>query len=262
MKNKPIGVFDSGIGGLAILDRLIAALPNEDFIYVADSGHFPYGTRPAAEIEALVTAVTRYLLNHNIKALVIACNTATAHSGHLPNLTDIPIIGMIAPAVRAAAAAVNTGAIAMLATNATVKAGVYQQYLARLTPSTKVIAVGCSEFADAIERGEINTAASYRLVAEKLAPYAETKIDVAILGCTHFDYYRQEIGAALPGARLISCADPAAAELVSALREKNLLKDDGKPGMITIDTTGEAAVVTKQIAWFKRPHRGVRHIDL
>lgn len=262
MKDNPIGVFDSGIGGLYVLDRLIEALPGEDFIYVADSKNFPYGTRPPAEIAGIVTAVTRYILKQNVKALVIACNTATAHSGHLRAVVDIPIIGVIEPTARVALAAGSDAVIAVLATNATVKSGIYQKYINELAPGATVIPVGCSEFASAIESGDIGTASSYRRVAAKLSPYAGRGIAAVILGCTHFDLYRREIAAALPGARLISAADPTAGRLEGVLREKELLKDAARPGTVTIMTTGDAETLKQQIAWFRREYRGVYQIDL
>ena len=122
---RPIGVFDSGIGGITVLDSLIDLLPNEDFIYVGDTLNVPYGVKTPAQIEELVTNVTKYLLKQNVKAIVIACNTATANSKHLKNITDIPIIGVIEPTAKKAIEVTKRNKIAVLATQATVNSRAY-----------------------------------------------------------------------------------------------------------------------------------------
>ncbi|MCK9536842.1 MAG: glutamate racemase [Bacilli bacterium] len=263
MRNNPIGVFDSGIGGLTVLDKLIEIFPHEDFIYIADTKNCPYGIRSAAEIEKLVTDVVLYLLENKIKTLVIACNTATAYGTHLAEITAIPIVGVIEPTAQAAVKTTKNHKIAVLATNATIKSGFYQEYLARQLPSAFcVYPISCSEFVVAIEAGEINNDYSYRLVAEKLKPYRNENIDTAVLGCTHFGLYHREIAQMLPQANLVGSGAPTAQYLYKVLNQKELMSNNKAPGKVIVKTTGDPAKLNKQIKWFKKPYQGIYHIDI
>ena len=185
-KNLPIGVFDSGIGGLTVLYRLIQMFPNEDFVYVGDTLNLPYGTKSKEQLKKLVSNVSNYLYNLPVKSIVIACNTATTNSKHLKNTIDIPIIGVIEPTAKYALNISEN--ILVLATNVTIDSNEYQTIINqnKKDPNSKQFYLKCSDFVDAIENNEINTPYSYKLVADKLKDLKNEKIDVIICGCTHF----------------------------------------------------------------------------
>lgn len=261
MNNRAIGVFDSGLGGLSVLDDLIGMFPGEDFYYIADTKNMPYGTRDSGEIALIVSAVARYLVRQNVKAIVIACNTATAAGAHLHREISIPIVGVIAPTAAYAARRAGGKPLLILATQATVASGYYQKYLNRILPKEAVIyALGCGEFVTAIEDGAINNEFSYNLVREKLKPYQNLNIGSVILGCTHFGYYKNEISAALPGAKLIDCGRPTGAALGKLLGKYNILNQRSSGGQAVINTTGSAPNMEAKMFLFKRTYSGVNHI--
>ena len=154
-KNLPIGVFDSGIGGLTVLYKLIEMFPNEDFVYVGDTLNLPYGTKTKEQLRTLVSNVSNYLNELPVKSIVIACNTATTNSGHLKETLDLPIIGVIEPTANYALNISEN--ILVLATNVTIDSNAYQDIINanKKDPNSKQFYVKCSDFVDAIESNEI-----------------------------------------------------------------------------------------------------------
>lgn len=187
----PIGVFDSGIGGLTVLRALAARLPGEDFLYLGDTARLPYGTKTAATVERYALQAVEALLRRGVKAVVVACNTAS--SAALPALAAthplLPILGVIEPGAAAAVAATRSGRIAVLATEGTVRGGAYQREIMRLMPGAEVAAVPATLFVALAEegwtRGEVAGAAARRYLAPLFADAAAAP-DVLVLGCTHF----------------------------------------------------------------------------
>ena len=187
----PIGVFDSGIGGLTVLRALAARLPGEDFLYLGDTARLPYGTKTAATVERYALQAVEALLRRGVKAVVVACNTAS--SAALPALTAahplLPVVGVIEPGAAAAVAATRTGRIAVLATEGTVRGGAYQREILRRLPGAQVAAVPATLFVALAEEGwtggEVTEAAARRYL-EPLFADAATAPDVLVLGCTHF----------------------------------------------------------------------------
>lgn len=265
MSNRPIGVFDSGLGGLTVLGDLIDIMPHEDFIYIGDTANCPYGIHTGAEITKLVTKIGDYLIGKGIKALVIACNTATAYSDHLRESTSIPVIGVIDPTVRAAWDYAKKKRFIVLATDATVDSGLYQKKLTENENSALhpvVICVKCGAFVEAIEAGHIDTDYSHRLIREKLSPYVDEDIDTVILGCTHFAFYRREIKKVFTRANVIDGGRATGRYLSNILQSKQMLNPQSGPGRLVLNTTGSAVLFRKQIEWFKKPYQDIYHIDL
>jgi glutamate racemase len=201
--NAPIGVFDSGIGGLSVLKALRAAMPHEDFIYVADNGHAPYGERDTAHVLARSRAVTQYLLEQNIKALVVACNTATAAAINRLRTEHphLPIIG-VEPALKPAVALSKTGRIGVMATRSTLASARFQTLLAAQTGLAEFVLQPCDGLADAIERGaskadatEIIAACARNTSAIGLFGTQPGQIDTLVLGCTHYPFVSEHLQA-------------------------------------------------------------------
>lgn len=262
--NKPIGVFDSGIGGLTVLSKLAEVFPCEDFIYVGDTLNCPYGTRSPEEIASLVTGVVNYLLDQDVKAIVIACNTATANSSHLREFVKVPIIGAIEPTAKYALKVSKNKNIAVLATNATIDSRSYHKIIdkKRLFPRGKKYFVKCSEFVTAIEDNQFVNEYSYKLVKDKLSFLTDKKIDTVVLGCTHFGLYTPEITSALPEAKLVDCGWPISQLLKKIMKKEELMADDFRTGIILIATTGDPQTMKKQIGWFDKEYQGVFKIQI
>ncbi len=260
---RAIGVFDSGIGGITTLDKIYDILPNEDYIYVGDTLNCPYGTRPKEEIEALVTNVANFLIKRDVKAIVIACNTATANSSHLKKLTNIPIIGVINPTADYAYKLSKNKNILILATNATIASNKYQNRIEkRLFKKGKRYYVKASEFVPICEEGLMGTDYALEKVTEKIGDLKDKNIDLVVCGCTHFGLLEKEIKANIPNATLVECGIPTGEELKKVLKKKDLLNDKKEKGKITIYTTGDPEYVDSQIKWFTKEHEETKKIHL
>lgn len=221
---RPIGVFDSGVGGLTVLSALRQRLPSEALVYLGDTARVPYGTRSPETVINYSRRVASRLVREDIKALVIACNTATAHA--LEALQEagarigLPVIGVIEPGIRAALAASRGGTVAVLGTEGTIRAGRYQQALARVgTPS---LGQACSLLVPLAEEGWTNGEVAKAVAERYLAPL-QGQVDTAILGCTHFPLLREVIQAALPGVVLVDSAESTAKAVADTLAQHGLL---------------------------------------
>lgn len=225
MKEKAIGVFDSGLGGISTLRALTREMPCETFYYYGDSKNAPYGTKGEEEICALATAAAHRLLDMGIKELVIACNTATsAAAASLRRELDIPVVG-IEPAVKPAAQVVGDGIMLILATPATVR----QQKLARLIEKygKNAVALPCPGLMEFVERMEMDSGALDDYLQNLLAPWKEKKIDAAVLGCTHYPFLRGAIERVLPGVALFDGNEGTARQARRLLAQRGLLREEG-----------------------------------
>ena len=248
--NRPIGVFDSGIGGVTVLEELIKKFPNENFIYVGDTLNLPYGTKTPEKLKELVSSVANYLVNRDVKAIVIACNTATANSAHLNDELSIPVIGVIEPTANYAYEMSKNKNILVLATNVTIESNAYQNALIGIDANGHYYFSKCSEFVDAIEKNNINTEESFKLVSDKLNEYKDKDIDTIILGCTHFGLYSKEIKNVFPNATLIPCSIPTADKLFNVLNENSSLNLQKNIGEIEIFATSDPDFMEEKISWF------------
>lgn len=238
-RDAPIGVFDSGVGGISVLAELVRILPRERFLYYGDSRNAPYGTKPKEEILALTASAVDVLLYRGVKEIVIACNTATSAAvRELRARLSIPVIG-IEPAVKPASAVVSDGLMLVMATPATIR----QEKLARLIEkygkNARLLPCwGLMEFA---ERLETDSPALDRYLSELFRPFAGEKIDAAVLGCTHYSFLRGAIGKALPGVPLFDGNEGTARQAKRVLEERGLLCETGR-GEVGFLTSGSEEV--------------------
>lgn len=215
-----VGVFDSGIGGLTVFRALDAALPTHDLLYLGDTARVPYGTRSPKTVVLYAQRVASFLVAQGAEALVIACNTATAHA--LETLQEaglkagIPVFGVIGPGVSAAVAVHQGGGIAVLGTPGTIKGGAYQRALASRLPSAQISGVACPLFVPLAEEGWLDGPVP-TLVAERYLSHLRGSVDTAILGCTHYPLLRGVIQSVLPGVHLVDSASATAEVVGSAL---------------------------------------------
>lgn len=243
MQNNPIGLMDSGVGGLTVLREIQRQLPLEKTVYLGDQLRLPYGPRPASEVLAFTRQIAAFLQQREqIKLLVLACNTATAAA--LPALQhelSIPVVGVIAPGARAATQVTKTHQIGVIATAGTVKSRQYDQTILAQDPRNRVSSLACPEFVQLAEKNDLVSPHAQQMVADKLAPMVGTGIDTLVLGCTHFPLLRPLIQQALgTGVRLV---DPgvATARTVTALLDYWDLATQTTQGTATYYTTGDAA---------------------
>ena len=193
---RPIGVFDSGVGGLTVLHELLVSLPHEDFVYLGDTARFPYGERSPAELERFCVEIAEELIARSVKLLVVACNTAT--SAALPALRrrmmettlGIDVLAVVRPEAVGAVAATRSGRIGLLATPATVASGAYAEALAAVDPHVTLVPVACPDLAPIIQRGFPFDDDVVQTVREYVAPLRAAAVDTVILGCTHYPLVR------------------------------------------------------------------------
>lgn len=244
MRERPIGVFDSGLGGLTVLHAMADLLPTEDLLYLGDTARYPYGERGLEELERISLAIADTLVARGIKLLVVACNSATAAA--LPALRarlDIPVVGVVEPGVRAAAATTRTRRAVVIATRATVTSGVYEEVAGRLDPRLAVRTVACPGLVELVEEGRTSGPEATAAVRDRLAPLLSARVDTLVLGCTHFPLLARPISEVVGrDVTLVSSADETAFEVRDLLSRLGWLRpDDGPPGRRRYLTTGDAA---------------------
>lgn len=232
-----IGVMDSGVGGLSVLNHIHALLPNETLFYAADSLHAPYGNKSVDEIRARCDAVADFLLEKNIKALVVACNTATAAAiESLRARHDLPIIGM-EPAVKPAAAATKNGVVGILATSGTLKSAQFAALLEHYGRDIQVVTQACIGLVECVERGELNADSTFALVKKYCQPLLEADADTIVLGCTHYPFIKPLIERVLAEnslmgkVSLIDTGDAVAKQLERRLIEQDLARMNQHEGL-------------------------------
>jgi len=224
-RSLPIAVFDSGVGGLTVLHECLVSLPHEDFVYLGDTARFPYGDRAPAELRAFALELAERLVSDGAKLLVVACNSAT--SAALPELRKafadrVPVVSVVGPESRLAAAVTRSGRVGLLATAATVASGAYGEALAAAAPGAKLHPVACPELAPLIQAGNEVDADLVTLVEEYCAPLRRAEVDTVILGCTHYPLVRPMLQRALGrGVTLVTAGEAIADEI-----ERELLAAD------------------------------------
>jgi len=239
---RPIGLFDSGLGGLSVARAIHERLPGEELVYRADHAWLPYGRRTPAEVERRALALASMLIDDGAKAIVIACNTATAVAADaLRARFALPIVGM-EPAVKPAARLTRSGVIGVLGTGGTLASARFTGLLADYAEGLTVITRPAPELVDAVETGDARE--RQQAVAATLGPLLERGVDVIVLGCTHFVFLRAEIEAACgPGVRLIDTGPAVARELERRLRAQGLLAPGGRAGGLAFATTGAGSAI-------------------
>ncbi len=230
MDDRPIGVFDSGVGGLTVVKEIIRQLPQEDIVYFGDTAHLPYGPKSFQTIKRLVRDNIHFLLKKKIKAVILACHTASAFTlEEMREENPIPIIGVIRPGAGEALRVTKNKRIGVIGTYGTIKSGAYAKELKRLEPEAFVIEKPCPLFVPLVEEGWIEKEATRLIVREYLEPLKEEEIDTLILGCTHYPLLKKEITQVMGEVSLIDSARATVGRLKRILEEKNLLAREGVP---------------------------------
>ncbi|WP_332649767.1 glutamate racemase [Lysinibacillus sp. 54212] len=229
--NAPIGVIDSGVGGLTVAKAIMELLPNETIYYIGDTARCPYGPRTKQEVRTFTWQMAKALEKMNVKMLVIACNTATAVAlESLQKNMPFPVLGVINAGARAAIKKTKRNEIVVLATEGTVKSAAYEQALHSLSTKAKVIPLACPTFVPLVESGEYEGQFSYDLVSKGLKSLEEERFDTAILGCTHYPILQKQIEAALgPDVHVLSSAEETARDAEAILAYTNQLRTDSTP---------------------------------
>lgn len=218
----PIGLFDSGVGGLTILEALETLFPHEDILYFADTDHFPYGEKNPAEILRYASQITAFLFNMNAKLQIIGCHTASACAEkNLKNAFPFPILGMIQPTIDVLMQTTKNQRIAILSTETTIQTGVYQKEIKKALPEAVIFPLSCPKLAEKIEYGESD---SQNLIQACVAPILDQDIDLLLLACTHYSYLQRAIEEELDPNTIV--LNPALAVAKSA---RTMLKEPSDP---------------------------------
>ena len=255
-RERPIGVFDSGVGGLTVLHELLVMLPGEDFVYLGDTARFPYGERSPAELERFAVELAEELLKRRAKLLVVACNAAT--SAALPTLRrrmlettlGVDVLGVVRPEALHAVAATRSGRIGLLATPTTVASRAYEDAVSTIDPHVSLYPVACPGLAALIQQGREFDGDTVALVREACAPLREANVDTVILGCTHYPLIGRMLQRILgPQVTLVSSGAALARQVEHALSARNLRNPGSEEGeyhfLCTGDTDGFGALGTR-----------------
>jgi len=241
--DAPIGIFDSGVGGLSVLGAVRQALPQEALIYFADQAHVPYGPRPVEQVRIFAEGITRYLLFQGAKLIVVACNTASAAALHSLRqaFPELPFVGM-EPAVKPAAENTQTGVVGVLATPATFQGALYASVVERFASGVTVLQDTCPGLVMEIEAGHLDTPEVRAILEKALNPMLAQGIDTVVLGCTHFPFVIPLIEDIVgPGVRVIDPAPAIARQVRRLLDTKGLLSSTSRPDEARYLTSGDPA---------------------
>ncbi len=237
----PIGIFDSGVGGLTVAAAIHARLPRESMLYFGDTARCPYGDKSPEQVLTFSIQICDFLVEQGIKMLVVACNTATAVA--LPFLRErysVPVIGVIEPGASAAANLAQVGRIGVIGTAVTIASGAYERAVKTLRPGAEVVSLACPRFVPLVERGETRGPMVEALVRESLRPLEEQNVDSLILGCTHYPLLQDTIQKVMgPRVTLISSAERTAMEVAEELHAKGMAAQTEDVGEQTFYTTGD-----------------------
>ena len=225
MSDAPIGIFDSGVGGLTVARAILDQLPNESTLYIGDTARGPYGPRPLAEVREFALETMDFLVSQGVKAIVIACNTASAAMlRDARERYSIPVIEVIQPAVRRAVAATRSGNVGVIGTRATIDSKAYVDAFAA-APQLNITSIACPLFVEFVERGETSGTVITKVAREYLAPVMDAKVDTLVLGCTHYPLLTGVISYVMgEGVTLVSSAEETAKDLYRTLVENRLLR--------------------------------------
>jgi len=242
VSSAPVGVFDSGVGGISVLREIRRLLPHENLVYYADSGHCPYGGKTREQIQARAVAITEFLMARGAKLIVVACNTATiAAVEHLRATYPIPFVGM-EPAVKPAAAQTRSGVVGVLATGAALAGDKFHKLVAAHAGGVRVITQPCPGLVEQVEAGLLDAPETRALVERYTAPLLEQGTDVMVLGCTHYPFLRPLIQDVVgKGVSLIDTGAAVARQAQRLLEREGLVNDEDAAGGIEWHSSGDAA---------------------
>jgi glutamate racemase len=238
---QPIGVFDSGVGGLTVLHECLVNMPHEDFIYLGDTGNFPYGPKPLSEVRRLAFWAADFLAKQDVKLIVVACNSAS--SAALPQLQQAfatPIVGVVIPGARGAVQATINRRVGIMATDATVRSNEYQRALQTLDAGLEMYPVACPRLAPLIQAGDVCSEETEEAAREYVAPLKEAGADTVILGCTHYPLVTPMLRRLLgPRVSLINSAEETVREIAEILDRKGMANNIEREGDYRFYSTGD-----------------------
>ena len=264
MSDAPIGIFDSGVGGLTVARAILDQLPNESTLYIGDTARGPYGPRPLSEVRTFALETLDYLVEQGVKALVIACNTASAAMlRDARERYSIPVVEVIQPAVRRAVAATRSGRIGVIGTQATIDSQAYLDAFAA-APHLQITSIACPLFVEYVEQGETSGDAITQVAREYLAPVIGANVDTVVLGCTHYPLLTGVISYVMGNeVSLVSSAEETAKDLYRTLVENSLLRPaSSERAAHKFLATGDSAAFEVLARRFLGPEVGsVQHID-
>ena len=247
MDDRAIGMFDSGFGGLTVARAVIDLLPDEHLVYFGDTGRYPYGPRPIDQVRGFARQITAVLAaRHDVKLVVVACNTASAAALDLLRFEhDLPIVGVIEPGVRAAVAVTRNRRVGVIGTVGTIASGAYQRAVAAQRAGVELTCCACPGFVELVERGETASDGAYVLAERLLAPLRAAAVDTLLLGCTHYPFLARTIGEVMGReVVLVSSADETAFEVRAILHETGMVRRSGGKGQHLFASSGE-------VGWFR-----------
>jgi glutamate racemase len=225
----PIGVFDSGVGGLTVMRSLMTLLPRERFIYVGDTARVPYGTKSPESVRRFAEEIARFLARRRVKMVVVACNTVSAVAmPELRRALSVPVLGVIEPGARAALAATRSRRVGVIGTQATVRSGAYEAAMRRLDRGVRVFSRACPLLVPLAEEGWLDHPVTRRVAALYLKPLLRKRIDALVLGCTHYPLLKRTLAKAARGVELIDSAEETAKAVRSRLEQDGLLSHAGR----------------------------------
>lgn len=240
-------MFDSGFGGLTVARAVIDLLPDEDLVYVGDTGRYPYGPKPLEVVRSHAHQITKHLVdNHGVKAVIVACNTAAAAAlDDLQNSFGVPVLGVIEPGVRALVSATRNGRIGVIGTVGTVGSGAYQRAVERTGADVTLSIAACPGFVEFVERGETRSEQVHVLAERLLAPLREQRVDTLLLGCTHYPFLARTLSDVMgPEVVLVSSADETAFDLRARLEHHDIARGGDRPGTHRFISSGD-------VTWFR-----------
>ncbi|OON98900.1 MAG: glutamate racemase [Epulopiscium sp. Nele67-Bin004] len=229
MDNRPIGIFDSGVGGLTVVKEVMKQLPNESIVYFGDTARVPYGNKSKSTVTKFSAQIIRFLLKKDVKAIIIACNTVNSNCIEelRQEFPDVIIEGVVEPGVKMALEATKNNRVGVIGTEATISSRRYPELLLQNNSQVNVYDKACPLFVPLVEDGWINTEVTYLVISEYLATLVSKKIDTLILGCTHYPILQHEISQVLgDNITLINPANQAATEVLQSLQANNLQSTD------------------------------------
>lgn len=241
MNEAPIGIFDSGVGGLTVASAIREQLPSESFVYIGDTQHSPYGPKPIADVRRYSLEVLDTLVEQGVKMLVIACNTASAAMlRDARERYDVPVVEVIGPAVRRAVSTTRNGRIGVIGTVGTIASRAYQDML-EVNERLEVFTAACPRFVEFVEAGVTGTGEVLAVAEEYLAPLRDADVDTLVLGCTHYPFLRGAIGYVMgDGVALVSSDDETAGDVYRQLVRGDLLAPSGAAATYKYEATGES----------------------
>ncbi len=254
-RDGPIGVFDSGVGGLSVLHHIRRLLPAEPLCYVADTGYLPYGNKPAAVVRQRSLAIGRFLIEQGAKAIVVACNTATAAAvAQLREAFALPVVG-VEPGVKPAINLSRSGVVGVLATEGTLGSEKFQRLVSQHGQQCRVMVRPCPGWVERVESGDLDSDQTRALVAAIVGPLREQGADTLVLGCTHYPYLRPLIEQlAGPGVAIVDTGQAIARELRRRLAQHDLLLESQAGGGEQLWVSGDVALAAPQFDRLWHPH--------